>query len=670
MDRPGTAPQAPVVPVRGGLVPVNDSRAMHSTRPRGGLARITLSPVTSEPNRARIRVLPERVKNQIAAGEVVERPASVVKELVENALDAGARSIEVDLEEGGVRLVRVVDDGGGMDREDVALAFIAHATSKLQDVEDLEHIASLGFRGEALASIGAVSRASILSRRRDEETGWRVACEGGALSDVVEAGAPVGTRIEVRDLFYNVPARRRFLKQTATEFARCLDVLQRLCLAHEGVAFRVTHDGKRALDVEGSMDLRARVRRLFGADLANELVEVRAADGTTRLSGLVAPPRFARGDATRQMWFINGRTVRDKVLLRALKDAYHGFVFDHRQPVAFLGLAMDPVSVDVNVHPQKSDVRFREERRLFGFLVNSIREAVRRTDMATPGARLLEIAGQREAREAVLPFRGEYAIPSRAAPEPFVVREVAPSAEWLRVNAERADVPVDGGAARASDGGAARALDAGSEPAFTSSTDAAHGGRIVPLSGAPLVQVARTYILRALEDGFEIVDQHALHERITFEALRSELARGHVEVQRLLVPELVEVDRAHVALIASKSAELTRAGVLVEPFGEATLAVHGLPARLQRPRPALLVRDIVALLEEDKALAGEKLLEEVLHRAACRASVMAGDPLTEHEMRALLERGRHLESDQTCVHGRPTRVRFALADLERAFNRR
>ena len=599
----------------------------------------------SELRPTRIRVLSERVKNQIAAGEVVERPASVVKELVENALDAGARSIEVDLEEGGVRLVRVVDDGGGMDREDVALAFVAHATSKLFDVEDLDHIASLGFRGEALASIGAVARCSILSRRREDATGWRIECEGGALSEVGEAGAPAGTRIEVRDLFYNVPARRRFLKQTATELGRCLDILQRLCLAHEGVAFRVTHDGKRALDVEAGMDLRARVRRLFGADLATELVELRAADGAIRLTGLVAPPRFARGDSTRQMWFINGRAVRDKVLLRALKDGYHGFVFDHRQPVAFLALSMDPSLVDVNVHPQKSDVRFREERRLFGFLVNSIREAVGRTDMATPGARLLEIAGQREQREAVLPFRGTFAPAQRASPEPFVVREVAPSPEWIREN-------------EAAAGSGASVVRAVGAPPWAA------------LSGAPLVQVARTYILRALEDGFEIVDQHALHERITFEALRGELARGEVEVQRLLVPELVEVDRAQVALIGSRTTELARAGVLIEPFGDTTLAVHGLPARLQRPRPALLVRDVVALLEDDKALAGEKLLEEVLHRAACRASVMAGDALTADEMRSLLERGRHLESDQTCVHGRPTRVRFALADLERAFNRR
>lgn len=601
-----------------------------------------------DPARPRIRVLSERVKNQIAAGEVVERPASVVKELVENALDAGARSIEVDLEEGGVKLVRVVDDGVGMDRDDVALAFVAHATSKLAEVEDLDHIASLGFRGEALASIGAVARCSILSRRRADATGWRVECEGGALSAVVEAGAPAGTRIEVRDLFHNVPARRRFLKQTATELARCLDVIQRLCLAHVGVSFRVTHDGKRALDVEASMDLRARVRRLFGADLASELVEVSTQDGATKLTGLVAPPRFARGDSTRQMWFINGRAVRDKVLLRALKDGYHGFVFDHRQPVAFLALAMDPAQVDVNVHPQKSDVRFRDERRLFGFLVKSIRDAVGRTDMATPGARLIDIGSQRLQREGALPFTSAaaFAADTRGR-EPFVVREVAASPAWIAKEIARVEARVE-------------------PPAIASERAPA----LAAVSGSPLVQVARTYILRALEDGFEIVDQHALHERITFEALRAELARGEVEVQRLLVPELVEVDRAHVALIASRAGELARAGILVEPFGEATLAVHGLPARSQRARPALLVRDVIALLEEDARLSGEKLLEEVLHRAACRASVMAGDALTGEEMRALLERGRHLESDQTCVHGRPTRVRFALADLERAFHRR
>ncbi|MBL8863458.1 MAG: DNA mismatch repair endonuclease MutL [Planctomycetes bacterium] len=626
-----------------------------------------------ELHRARIRVLSERVKNQIAAGEVVERPASVVKELVENALDAGATRIEVDLEEGGVRLVRVVDDGGGMDRADVALAFVAHATSKLHDVEDLDHIASLGFRGEALASIGAVARCSILARRVDEATGWRVTCEGGALSEVVEAGAPAGTRIEVRDLFYNVPARRRFLRQTATELGRCLDVLQRLALAHEGVAFRVTHAGKRALDVEAGLDLRARVRRLFGADLADALVDVRAVDGSTRLAGLVAPPRFARGDLTRQMWFINGRTVRDKVLLRALKDGYHGFVFDHRQPVAFLALAMDPAAVDVNVHPQKSDVRFRDERRLFGFLVNAIREGVRRTDMATPAARLLEIAGQREARASVLPFRGALAGAPRAPAEPFVVRPVAPGAPGAPVSRGAVGRGAsDPGASSAALGGASAAadarLDATAGPAFAGQ-DAVEAG-VPALAGTPLLQIARTYIVRALPDGFEIVDQHALHERITFEALRAELARDTVEVQRLLVPELVEVDRAQVELISARVDELARAGVLVEPFGETTLAVHGLPARLQRPRPALLVRDVVALLEEDRALSGERLLEEVLQRAACRASVMAGDALSEAEMRALLERGRPLESDQTCVHGRPTRVRFALADLERAFHRR
>ncbi len=581
----------------------------------------------------RIALLPDRVRDQIAAGEVVERPASVVKELVENALDAGARSIAVDLEEGGARLVRVIDDGSGMGREDLALAFVAHATSKLRDVEDLEHIASLGFRGEALASIGAVARSSILSRESTSDTGWRIECDGGSLGPIVEAGGPVGTRIEVRDLFHNVPARRRFLRQTATEFARSLDVLQRMALAHVGVGFRVTHDGRRVLDVEAGMDLRARIRRLFGAELADALAAVDARDGDVHLFGFVAPPRFARGDTSRQMWFLNGRNVRDKVLVRALKDGYRGFVFDHRQPVAFLHLALDPARVDVNVHPQKTEVRLRDERRLFGFIVSALRAAVSRTDMATPGARLDDVARMREERTGALPFRadgGRAAI----ARDPLEVYTIEPSAR---------PAPASG---------------------------APRPAQNAPISCGPILQVARTYIVRALEDGFEIVDQHALHERITYEALRAELERGEVEVQRLLVPELVEVGRAEAAEIGARAAELARAGVLLEPFGEGTIAVHGLPARLQRPRAAAIVRDVIALLEEEKSLKGERLLEEVLHRAACRSSVMAGDALTDAEMRALLERGRDLESDQTCVHGRPTRVRFALGDLERAFNRR
>jgi len=564
--------------------------------------------------RARIALLPENVRNQIAAGEVVERPASVVKELVENALDANASRIEIELEEGGARLVRVRDDGCGMPPEDLALCFAPHATSKLRTSADLEHIASLGFRGEALASIGSVSRARITSRERGAQTGWRIDDEGGTLSEPLEAGSAEGTCVEVRELFFNVPARRRFLKQTATELARCLDVVQRLALAHAGVAFVLTHGGKRVFDVEAGMDLRARVRRAFGAELAAALVPLEAEHAGLRLSGWVAPPRFARSDSSRQMFFLNGRYLRDKLLVRALKEGYRGFLFDTRSPVAFLALALDPARVDVNVHPQKSEVRFRDERAVFGLVAHAVREAVKTCDMATPGAQLVDRA---LAREGFEPARGlPFAVFERPAPAPLP-----------------AQLPAQ-----------------------------------LPAYGS-LLQVARTYIVRALPEGFEVIDQHALHERITYEGLLADLRAGRSERQRLLVPELVELSRAELTLVVAQREELARAGFELEPFGETTLALQAYPARLQRLRAGELVRAIAAALEEGRALSREQLLESVLQRAACRASVMAGDELEQGEMRELLERGRALESDQTCVHGRPTRVRFTLGDLERAFLR-
>lgn len=592
-----------------------------------------------------IAFLPEVVRNQIAAGEVIERPASVVKELVENALDAGSTHVQVDLEEGGAKLVRVTDDGVGMNAADLALAFEPHATSKLRDASDLDHIASLGFRGEALASIGSVARCSIYSRPAADPTGARLENTGGRLGAMVEAGGPRGSAVEVRDLFYNTPARRRFLKRPSTELSRCLDAVQRAALAMLGVGFVVTHEGRRVFDVEGSMDLRGRLRRTFGAELAEALAEVEADDGVHRISGFVAPPRFARRDSSRQMWFLNGRPVRDRVLLRVLKDAYRGFVVDGRQPVAFLHLSMDPALVDVNVHPAKAEVRFRESRRLFGFLVSALREAVRRTDMATPGESLLQKAMAREgARD----------------PEPFLLREnPGPLSGVIRPRPPLVDLPAPSAGESSAECDTADAVPAAQR---SSEEDSLRG---------PFLQIDRTYIVRALLDGFEVIDQHALHERITFEALRRDLHAGRIEVQRLLVPEVVEVSRSELELFEEHREALARVGIELDVFGETAVAVHGLPARLKRPDPAGLVRDVADLLARTgQAPALEDTLEEVLHRAACRSSVMAGDRLGEEEIRSLLERGRELESDQTCPHARPTRVRFTLEELEKAFGRR
>ncbi len=600
----------------------------------------------ASPPRPRIAILSELVQNQIAAGEVIERPASVVKELVENALDAGATRIEVELLEGGVKLVRVGDDGLGMPAEDLSLAFEPHATSKLATAEDLEHIATLGFRGEALASIGSVGRCRLFSRPRGAPLGAEVEVLGGRRGALREAGGPQGTAVEVRDLFFNTPARRRFLRTTATELGRSLDVIQRLALASPGVGFVALHEGRRVFDVEPGMDLRSRVRRTFGAELAGALQPVEGRDGSTTLSGLVAPPRFARRDTTRQMWFLNGRPLRDRVLARVLKEAYRGFLVEGRQPAVFLALALDPAVFDVNVHPAKAEVRFREERRLFAFLAHHLRESLRATDMATPGTRLLDLARRREERgEDARGHLRQYTLPVPPSPltggraEPGAVRESVAAAP--RIDPRPAERPV---------------------PGPTAGEDRLAG---------PFLQVARTYILRSLPDGFEVIDQHALHERLTFEELLGELGHGRVEVQRLMVPELVEVGPAQVQLLEDHLETLSRAGLELARFGERTIAVHGLPARLRQADAEGLVRDVVELLERTgEAPESRDVLEEVLHRAACRASVMAGDELDDDEIRALLLRARSADSDQTCPHARPTRVRFTLTDLERAFLRR
>ncbi|MCA9001115.1 MAG: DNA mismatch repair endonuclease MutL, partial [Planctomycetes bacterium] len=604
----------------------------------------------------RIAVLPEVVKNQIAAGEVIERPASVVKELTENAIDAGATQIRVDLEGGGVGLVRVVDDGVGMDAEDLALAFEGHATSKLSEPSDLEHIASLGFRGEALASMGSVARCRILSRPTDATVGATVVAEGGRVQDVLEAGGPRGTTLEVRDLFYNIPARRQFLKRTSTELARCVDVVQRLALAHDGIGFVMTSDGKRVFDVEPGMDFLGRIRRTFGAELADHLMPVEAASNGMRLSGFVAPPRFARRDTARQMWFLNGRMLRDKLLIRVLKDAYHGFIEHGRQPVAFLRLSLDPARVDVNVHPAKAEVRFRDSRPIFGFLVKALRAAVVETDMATPGESLMETRARREAREAEL--RTEYlplpSTPSRGGQDPIVVREV--SGRPLH------ETPVQGGATF----GAPESTVAQFRPKGAEEVVGMEWGTVDGFQG-PFIQVDRTYIVRGLPDGFEIIDQHALHERLTYELMRQDVRENSVAVQRLLIPETVDCSRADVGLLMGHQEALERIGIVIEAFGEATLAVHGLPSRLKNPDAEGVVRDLIEILGRDGKLPdAEDVIEEVLHSAACRSSIMAGDELRESDIQSLLQRAAQLESDQTCPHSRPTRVRFTLADLEKA----
>ncbi|MAE46002.1 MAG: DNA mismatch repair protein MutL [Planctomycetes bacterium] len=610
------------------------------------------------PSAPRIALLPAVVRDQIAAGEVVERPASVVKELLENALDAGATQISVDLEEGGARLIRVTDDGGGMGPEDLAMAFTSHATSKLRDPSDLEHIASLGFRGEALASVASVARCQIISRTAESETGHRLSCEGGQQGEVTEAGAPLGTTLEVRDLFYNVPARRRFLKRPSTELGHCLAAVQRAALAHDGVGFVVNSDGRRAYDVEASMDFLARIRRTFGAELIDHLEPVNVNDGDLILSGYLGSPRISRRDTSRQIWMLNGRFLRDRVLSRVLKEAYRGVLEEGRQPVAFLRLAMNPAAVDVNVHPAKSEVRFRDQRRLFGFLVSALKAAVHETDMATPGQSMLAGRARRLLREEN-PLQGKLADPG-AGPRPeSVVRErsgrpFVPGDDFINPEHVTQSHPASPASA----------------PLQSSDPDSDPWAPTDNLEG-PYLQVGKTFLLRALPDGFEIIDQHALHERLTYELLLQEVRAGKVEVQRLLVPEVVEVSRADRVLLEEHLESLSSLGIELASMGETSMLVSGLPARLRHPDPAGLVGDLIGVIgRTGEPPTASDVLEQVLHSCACRSSIMAGDVLSQEEIQSLLERARAAENDQTCPHARPTRVRFTLSDLERAFHRR
>lgn len=633
----------------------------------------------------RIAVLSEVVRNQIAAGEVIERPASVVRELLDNAIDAGATEVVIDLEEGGIRLVRITDNGIGMGPADLELAFQAHATSKLRTPDDLDHIASLGFRGEALASMASVARCKIRSRPRGAETGAEIIEEGGKRGRVTPTGMPEGTVVEMRDLFFNTPARRRFLKQDRTELARCMAVIQRVALAHPadengqgGVGFIVNHGGKRTFDVESSMDLLGRIRRIFGDELASNLEPVEKTAGHSRLYGYVAPPRFARRDAQRQMWFLNGRPLNDKVLTRVLKEAYRGVLVDGPKPVAFLHLSIDPQTVDVNVHPAKSEVRLRDERPLFGFLVNALKEAVLRTDMATPGDTMLESMRRRDTpayeQRETLPDPG----PLAGGSPLDSARSGTAGGGWIpRPSGGASSGPIspygygDQGAASA---GGSPTFEVRDVPAGDSAENTGQltgGWNAVDDLRGPYLQIDKTYLIRALPDGFEIVDQHALHERLTFEELRREVDAGKVEVQRLLTPELVELSAADLQLIMTHQKSLARIGVEIEAFGDKTVAVHGLPVRIRRPKAEAIIQDIVEVIARTgKAPDAEDVLEEVLHRASCRSSIMAGDALDQSSIRALLERARDAGTDQTCPHARPTRVRFTLHDLEKAFHRK
>jgi len=598
-----------------------------------------------------IRLLPPNLVNQIAAGEVVERPASVVKELVENALDAGAKRIDIVLRDGGRALISVIDDGHGMDQAELAMAVERHATSKLPD-DDLVHIAQFGFRGEALPAIGAVGRLAITSRARGSAHAWSLSVEGGAKSPIAPAALNQGTRVELRDLFYAVPARLKFLKTARSELNAVGEIVERLAMAHPEVAFSLSDDDRSVLKLHAeASDLMAepdaaRLKRLaaiMGRDFADNAAPVEAGRDGHRVTGFAGLPTLNRATAAQQFLFVNGRPVKDRLLVGAIRGAYQDFLARDRHPMAVLFVDCPPEDVDVNVHPAKSEVRFRDSALVRGLIVGGIRHA-------------LEGAGHRASTTvAAATLQGFSAPPPpawQAGP-----RSGGYNVSHLAAQAVAAYAPLDAELARPS---------ARMEAPLPEATQL----RDYPL-GVARAQLHGTYIVAQTADGIVIVDQHAAHERLVYERMKESLAATGIARQALLIPEMVELDQPAAERLVSRADELAELGLVIESFGPATVVVREVPALLGKTDVHGLLRDLAdELAEFGAALSLKEKLESICGTMACHGSVRAGRQLNQAEMDALLRQMEATPHSGQCNHGRPTYVELKLADIERLFGRR
>ena len=606
-----------------------------------------------------VRRLPETTVNRIAAGEVIERPASVVKELTENALDAGATKIEIVTDGGGRRLIRVTDDGGGMGRGDLELAIERHATSKL-DGDDLMQIATLGFRGEALPSIGSVGKLSIASRHAGEPHAWSIEVHGGQKSELKPAALSEGTRVEVKDLFYATPARLKFLKQDRTEAEAVRDVVRRLAMSRPDVAFTLVGEERAPLTwpaaLPGAPGRLARLADILGPEFRANAVEVKEEREDVTVEGIIALPTLSRANSLGQYLFVNGRPVRDKLLLGVVRGAYSDYLPRDRHPIVALFVTLPPREVDVNVHPAKTEVRFRNAALVRSLLMHALKEGLARESgraASTGGSATIAAF-----RPATSPRRGNFDW-RRSFARPGTPARTAVAA-WASTDpagfAEAAQEAFDVG------GAAATARIEVAEPA----ADALDR----PL-GAARAQVHDTYIVAQTRDGLVIVDQHAAHERLVYERMKNALGKSGVARQILLIPEIVELDDDDVARLTERAAELAKYGLAIEPFGPGAVAVRETPSMLGDIDAGALLRDLAEHLAEwDEALPLERRLMHVAATMACYGSVRAGRRLKGEEMNALLREMEATPNSGQCNHGRPTYVELKLSDIERLFGRR
>ncbi|MEE8386390.1 MAG: DNA mismatch repair endonuclease MutL [Dehalococcoidia bacterium] len=633
---------------------------------------------------SQIQELPPALINKIAAGEVIERPASIVKELVENALDAGAGRIDMTLEDGGARLIRVTDDGCGIAPEELPLAVAAHATSKIYTSDDLFNIRSLGFRGEALASIAAVSHLRICTRPPGQLEAYELAATDDQIDRPQACAGPIGTTVEIRNLFHNVPARRKFLRRAPTEFSHATEQLARLALAHPQVAFTLTHNGRTTRNLPPSDSRRTRIGDFYGHELAECLIATDRQERGIRIEALIAPPDQSRPSAKWQYLFLNGRFITDRRIAYALREAFRGLVEHDRYPVVFIFLTADPQSFDVNVHPTKIEVRWRDAGLVQSQILAVLRETLLSHDLtprlrAEPtadGAASPEGSAHRQrARQALADYlksidptqaRIEFRPPRfpTSAMRPSIASTFhAPSAEAARGDSS----PRPTG-----------------DPAIPPGPDTTAGPDTQPpivnrqsptddpasLPSQSVIQVHNAYIVAQTEDGIIIVDQHALHERVLYERFRERILAGPLESQGLLIPQTVEVSPRQIQAADDHQELLGSLGLELTAFGPGVLAVQGFPVLLQEVAIPVFVTDLLDKLAEAGATESEEtLIHAALDMMACKAAVKAGDPLSTEEMQALLAQRCLTERPSNCPHGRPTTLQLSRRDLEKQFKR-
>jgi DNA mismatch repair protein MutL len=673
----------------------------------------------------RIAVLPPELVNLIAAGEVIERPSSVVKELLDNALDSGATRIVVTIEDGGKQLIRVVDNGCGMDEQNLRTSVLPHATSKITQADDLYRISTMGFRGEALASISAVGKLRIASRPADQAEGHEIRIAGRELQLAQAAGCPAGTTVEVRDLFFNVPARRRFLRGSATETGHINEEVSRAALSRPDVAFELNNNSRTTINLPSSATRRDRVSKFYGPELAEALLCIDREERGLCLEAYAAPPAQSRATAQWQYVFVNGRYIRDRSIQHAIREAYRGLMEPNRHGVVFLFLTIDPERVDVNVHPTKTEVRWAEPNLIYSQVLSALREAFQKADIVplfrtdraaaagvSPEERERLQAEFAAAMKSAVPIRAEagdpayYATPG-GAPGRETGLEPGESAEdsggrglwaggggayptppWMPSGAPavpHAPGPRPGGAS----GDLWRAL-YGPLPAAPQppSGEAVGGPTAPPFSpadlppsvyrdGQPLsggrpraVQMHNLYLVIESDDGIIIVDQHALHERVMYEQLRQRITRGPLESQRLLMPMTMPVTARQAEALESAGELLARLGLEVTAFGAESVAVHAFPGLLRDADPCEFVRDLLdRLAGMPGGMSPEVALQDVLSLMACKAAVKAGDALTPQEIDVLIAQRHLIDKATNCPHGRPTMLRLTKSDLERQFKR-